>query len=159
MRRTRTFVPTAAHLSRLDHIPADPRLAPLASTSSAPTFRPRCTGVLSTRHGGPLSVRRLATRVWSALSVLLDYMAHGPSTLRFAGAGCQDLLSKAFMALIAPGDHVLCETPTYSGTLSILSLIKCEAHEVSVDNEGVNPDSLRAVLDNWPAGVPKPKVL
>ena len=44
-----------------------------------------------------------------------------------------------------------------SGALSILDTIGCEMHDVDTDEQGVSTDSLRQLLENWPAGKPKPK--
>ncbi|KAK1231527.1 hypothetical protein PQX77_005359 [Marasmius sp. AFHP31] len=35
----------------------------------------------------------------------------------------------------------------------------CEAHEVETDAEGISAASLRRILESWPEGKPKPKVL
>ena len=44
-----------------------------------------------------------------------------------------------------------------SGALSILDTIGCEMHDVETDEQGVSTDSLKQLLENWPAGKPKPK--
>lgn len=76
------------------------------------------------------------------------------------GAGCQDLISKAFHVLISPNDYVLVESPTYSGTLSMLSVIgDCQIVEVNVNSEGLDPEHLSEVLDNWDESKKKPTII
>lgn len=45
----------------------------------------------------------------------------------------------------------------YSGALSIFETVGCEMHDVETDEQGVRTDSLRQLLEQWPAGKPKPK--
>ncbi|OCF35708.1 tryptophan aminotransferase [Kwoniella heveanensis BCC8398] len=75
------------------------------------------------------------------------------------GSGSQDLMSKAFNALLNPGDPVLLETPIYSGVLPPLRLLHAELHEVDVDDKGLSAKSLEKILSEWPADKKKPKVL
>ncbi|WVQ93076.1 hypothetical protein IAU59_000140 [Kwoniella sp. CBS 9459] len=75
------------------------------------------------------------------------------------GSGSQDLMSKAFNALLNPGDPVLLETPIYSGVLPPLQLLRAELHEVDVDDNGLSAKSLEKVLSEWPADKKRPKVL
>ncbi|KIP06241.1 hypothetical protein PHLGIDRAFT_24665 [Phlebiopsis gigantea 11061_1 CR5-6] len=62
-----------------------------------------------------------------------------------SGNGSQDLIYKAVTALVNPGDSVLIEAPVYA----------C----VSMDSKGIDSASLRVLLESWPSGKPKPKVL
>ncbi|PCH42123.1 PLP-dependent transferase [Wolfiporia cocos MD-104 SS10] len=75
------------------------------------------------------------------------------------GAGSQDLVFKAANAILNPGESVLVETPVYAGVLPIFDSLGCEMIEVHTDADGIRPDSLRSILDNWPATKPKPRVL
>ncbi|KAK1222005.1 hypothetical protein PQX77_015184 [Marasmius sp. AFHP31] len=75
------------------------------------------------------------------------------------GTGSQDLISKAMSALVNPGDPVLVEHPTYPGVIPVLTNIGFEPCEVETDAEGISTTSLRRVLESWPEGKPKPKVL
>ncbi|KAK7006209.1 PLP-dependent transferase [Favolaschia claudopus] len=75
------------------------------------------------------------------------------------GSGSQDLLSKAIIALLNPGDAVLVQSPVYAGVIPLFHSLKCEQIEVEADAEGISTDSLRDTLNNWPADKPKPKVL
>ncbi|KAJ7601199.1 TdiD protein [Mycena floridula] len=75
------------------------------------------------------------------------------------GSGSQDLLFKAFTALINPGDSVLIQAPTYPGVLPIVGSLGCEVIEVLTDSEGIIPSSLSSCLESWPIGKPHPKLL
>ncbi|KAJ6459452.1 TdiD protein [Mycena vitilis] len=75
------------------------------------------------------------------------------------GNGSQDLLSKAIIALLNPGDAVLVQSPVYAGVIPLFHSLHCEQIEVDADADGISADSLRAILEAWPAEKPKPKVL
>ncbi|KAL0576837.1 hypothetical protein V5O48_005134 [Marasmius crinis-equi] len=75
------------------------------------------------------------------------------------GAGSQDLIYKAVNAIVDPGEPVLLESPMYAGVIPMFTNLGCELHEVETDAEGISADSLRQVLESWPQGKPKPKVL
>ncbi|KAG6811264.1 hypothetical protein H0H93_014487, partial [Arthromyces matolae] len=75
------------------------------------------------------------------------------------GSGSQDLIYKAVNALVNPGDPVLVECPVYAGVLPMFSTLNCEQVEVETDAHGIKSSSLRSILENWPAGKPKPRVL
>ncbi|KAJ3559075.1 hypothetical protein NM688_g564 [Phlebia brevispora] len=75
------------------------------------------------------------------------------------GNGSQDLIYKAVTALVNPGDskHELSER--VSGTTPMFQTLQCDIVEVETDAHGIRSDSLRHILENWPASKPKPKVL
>ncbi|KAF5374493.1 hypothetical protein D9615_009117 [Tricholomella constricta] len=75
------------------------------------------------------------------------------------GSGSQDLIYKAVTALVNPGDSILVESPVYAGVLPMFHNLKCEQIEVETDAHGISSSSLRSILENWPAGKPKPRVL
>ncbi|KAF7337049.1 PLP-dependent transferase [Mycena venus] len=75
------------------------------------------------------------------------------------GGGSQDLLSKAIIALLNPGDTVLVQSPVYAGVIPLFHSLKCEQIEVEADADGISSESLRAILEGWPADRAKPKVL
>ncbi|KAI8899764.1 pyridoxal phosphate-dependent transferase [Globomyces pollinis-pini] len=75
------------------------------------------------------------------------------------GNGSQDLIVKAMESLIAPGETMLIEAPTYVGILAFLKPLGVKFKEVTVDNDGLNPDSLEETLKNWPDLKTRPKVL
>lgn len=73
--------------------------------------------------------------------------------------GSADALGKAFEMLIEPGDNVLVDNPTYSGSLAFLQPLG--ANLVGVPTEGgAFPAALRSILENWDAAQgPRPKIL
>lgn len=73
--------------------------------------------------------------------------------------GSQDAIAKAMDMLIEPGDSVLVESPTYSGTLAILKPMECNIIDVETDEHGIIPDKLESVLESWQVDVAKPKFL
>ncbi|PPQ63942.1 hypothetical protein CVT24_009117 [Panaeolus cyanescens] len=75
------------------------------------------------------------------------------------GSGSQDLIFKAVLALLNDGDSVLVESPVYAGVIPMFSSLHCEQVEVETDADGIRSSSLRSILEQWPAGKPKPKVL
>lgn len=75
------------------------------------------------------------------------------------GAGSQDLLYKAFNAILNDGDIILVESPAYAGVLPIFRTLHCEQIEVQTDAHGISAQALRSIMENWPAGKPKPKCL
>ncbi|KAJ7683649.1 TdiD protein [Mycena rosella] len=75
------------------------------------------------------------------------------------GSGSQDLLSKAIIALLNPGDAVLVQSPVYAGVIPLFHSLHCDQIEVDADADGISTVSLRAILEDWPAGKPKPRVL
>ncbi|KZV94690.1 PLP-dependent transferase [Exidia glandulosa HHB12029] len=75
------------------------------------------------------------------------------------GSGGQDLIYKAFSALVNPGDPVLVEAPVYAGVIPIFESMGSPPIEIETDADGVDPASLRAALAAWPSDKPRPKVL
>ncbi|EGN98737.1 hypothetical protein SERLA73DRAFT_181360 [Serpula lacrymans var. lacrymans S7.3] len=75
------------------------------------------------------------------------------------GSGSQDLIYKAVHALVDHGDPVLVESPVYAGVIPLFKTFHCDQIEVDTDADGICSSSLRDILENWPAGKPKPKVL
>ncbi|KAF9473803.1 PLP-dependent transferase [Pholiota conissans] len=75
------------------------------------------------------------------------------------GSGSQDLIFKAVAALVNPGESVLVESPVYAGVIPMFQSLHCNQIEVETDSEGIQSSSLRTILEQWPEGKPKPKVL
>lgn len=71
--------------------------------------------------------------------------------------GSQEGLCKVFEMLVNPGDNVLLDAPTYSGTLAALHPLGCNLINVSSDQHGMIPAALKEVLSRWdPSEVHKP---
>ncbi|KAL3046247.1 hypothetical protein OYC64_004287 [Pagothenia borchgrevinki] len=79
--------------------------------------------------------------------------------------GSQEGLCKLFEMLVNPGDNVLLDAPTYSGTLAALRPLGCNLINVSSDQHGMIPAALKDVLSRWDpsevhkAGSTTPKIL
>uniref|UniRef100_A0A673BVU3 Aminotransferase class I/classII large domain-containing protein n=1 Tax=Sphaeramia orbicularis TaxID=375764 RepID=A0A673BVU3_9TELE len=71
--------------------------------------------------------------------------------------GSQEGLCKVFEMLVNPGDNVLLDAPTYSGTLAALQPLGCNLINVSSDQHGMIPSALKEVLSRWaPSEVHEP---
>uniref|UniRef100_A0A8C6USQ4 Kynurenine/alpha-aminoadipate aminotransferase, mitochondrial n=1 Tax=Neogobius melanostomus TaxID=47308 RepID=A0A8C6USQ4_9GOBI len=80
-----------------------------------------------------------------------------PQTDMCVTTGSQEGLCKVFEMLVNPGDNVLLDAPTYSGTLAALQPLGCNLINVSSDEHGMVPEALREVLSRWsPSEVHKP---
>ncbi|EPQ31880.1 uncharacterized protein PFL1_00079 [Pseudozyma flocculosa PF-1] len=81
-----------------------------------------------------------------------------------SGVGSQDLLNKAFEALLNPGDVILSDSPVYTGILPALVMLRARVVPVTSDSQGMSGDALVETMKNWdtaPAtkGLPRPKCL
>ncbi|KAH7102888.1 TdiD protein [Auriculariales sp. MPI-PUGE-AT-0066] len=97
---------------------------------------------------------------------LADFQAHEHKRAKDSavwrlsvGAGGQDMIYKAFLTLINHGDSVLVEAPVYAGVIPLLQTLQAKPVEVETDPDGVDPNSLREILESWPVGKPMPKVM
>ncbi|XP_058250847.1 kynurenine/alpha-aminoadipate aminotransferase, mitochondrial [Hemibagrus wyckioides] len=63
--------------------------------------------------------------------------------------GSQEGLCKVFEMLISPGDNVLLDAPTYSGTLAAVQPLGCNIINVPSDQYGMIPEALKDVLSRW----------
>ncbi|XP_070977567.1 kynurenine/alpha-aminoadipate aminotransferase, mitochondrial-like [Oncorhynchus clarkii lewisi] len=100
------------------------------------------------------------------MKALQKYL-HNPPTANYSAekgqmdmcvtTGSQEGLCKVFEMLVNPGDNVLLDAPTYSGTLAALQPLGCNLINVPSDQHGMIPDGLKEVLSRWdPADVHKP---
>jgi DNA-binding transcriptional MocR family regulator len=69
-------------------------------------------------------------------------------------SGSQQALELAFRVLVDPGDVVLVEEPTYTGTISILAALDARLVGVPLDGEGIRPDLLALAMERH-----RPRVL
>ncbi|KAJ3585679.1 hypothetical protein NHX12_014398, partial [Muraenolepis orangiensis] len=71
--------------------------------------------------------------------------------------GSQEGICKVFEMLVSPGDNVLMETPTYSGTLAAIHPLGCNLISVTSDQHGMVPAALKEALSRWdPSEVHRP---
>ena len=67
-----------------------------------------------------------------------------------------DLVTRIFCD---PGDVVLAESPSYVGALSTFGSYQCEVVHVAMDDDGLQPDALRAAASACAAAGKRPKFL
>ncbi|XP_040274598.1 kynurenine/alpha-aminoadipate aminotransferase, mitochondrial isoform X1 [Bufo bufo] len=89
----------------------------------------------------------------------LQKKLHNPPTLTYAPdkgqmaicvtTGSQEGLSKVFEMLVSPGDNVLLDSPTYSGTLAAVKPLGCNLIGVPTDQHGIIPQALKDILSRW----------
>ncbi|KAL6118447.1 aadat [Pungitius sinensis] len=116
--------------------------------------------------------RALQYSASSGIPELLTWMKslqkdlHKPPTADMCvTTGSQEGLCKVFEMLVNPGDNVLLDAPTYSGTLAALQPLGCNLINVPSDQHGMIPAALKEVLSRWDAsevhepGSTAPKVL
>ncbi|KAJ7420070.1 Kynurenine/alpha-aminoadipate aminotransferase, mitochondrial [Willisornis vidua] len=107
---------------------------------------------------GPL---RALPRIPELLSWLKDFQRslHDPPTANYSPeqgqmevcvtTGSQEGLCKVFEMLINPGDNILLDAPTYSGTLAALRPLGCNIINVPSDQHGIIPKALKEILSTW----------
>lgn len=103
----------------------------------------------------------LCFRIPELLSWLkqLQVKLHNPPTIHYAPSqgqmdmcvtcGSQEGLCKVFEMIVNPGDNILVNEPVYSGTIHALQPLGCNMINVSSDEHGIIPDSLRETLSRW----------
>ncbi|XP_075866834.1 kynurenine/alpha-aminoadipate aminotransferase, mitochondrial isoform X1 [Microcebus murinus] len=89
----------------------------------------------------------------------LQVKLHNPPTIHYPPSqgqmdlcvttGSQEGLCKVFEMIINPGDNILVNEPVYAGTLQALRPLGCNIMNVSSDEHGIIPDSLRETLSKW----------
>lgn len=129
------------------------------------------TGVIDLSLAFPISeledLQRIARRAMKKVgSTLFDYeLPHGQLTLRQQIAriliqqglevtpdnliitnGSKQGLSLALQYYVQPGDWVIVESPTYHGTLQVLSSLKARVIGISMTEEGINLELLEQYL-------------
>ncbi len=71
-------------------------------------------------------------------------------------SGAIDLVARS---LIDPGDVIIAENPTYMGTLHNFRGVRADVRYVNVDRDGINMDSLAALLDELRAAGKRVKLI
>lgn len=92
-------------------------------------------------HQGYRGLRELVCRKYD----LFEGLKVGPENL-IVSNGSGHALSLAFSAFVDPGDAVLTEAPTFSGTLSTIRRHGCRVLDVPVDDEGMVTAAAREQL-------------
>jgi 2-aminoadipate transaminase len=91
---------------------------------------------------GYVGLRELICRKYA----MFEGLEVGPENIIVAN-GSGHALSLAFSAFVDVGDPIVCEGPTFSGTLSTIRRHGAEVHEVPVDAEGMDTAVLRERLE------------
>ncbi|CAL8325879.1 unnamed protein product [Lota lota] len=148
-----------------------PSLISLAGGAPNPNTFPYCSATFTVRDGStitfdePLMKRALQYSASYGIPELVAWMKslqrslHKPPSADYSPergqmdlcvtTGSQEGLSKVFEMLVGPGDNVLLDTPTYSGTLAALQPLGCNLISVPSDEHGMVPAALREVLSRW----------
>ncbi|KAI9001792.1 pyridoxal phosphate-dependent transferase [Hyaloraphidium curvatum] len=73
--------------------------------------------------------------------------------------GSQEAFTKAFDMLIEPGDHILVDSPGYSGAFACLRPLFPKFVEVPTDADGLDPAALERILASYRDSPQRPKFL
>uniref|UniRef100_A0A3B3T5Y8 Kynurenine/alpha-aminoadipate aminotransferase, mitochondrial n=2 Tax=Paramormyrops kingsleyae TaxID=1676925 RepID=A0A3B3T5Y8_9TELE len=156
-----------------------PTLISLAGGAPNPSTFPFQSVIITLKNGGSIKFdeasmnRALQYSGSYGIPELISWMKdlqralHSPPTVAYAAekgrmemcvtTGSQEGLCKVFEMLINPGDNVLLDAPTYSGTLAALQPLGCNIINIASDHHGMIPEALRRVLSRWdPAEVRRP---
>ncbi|XP_078132563.1 kynurenine/alpha-aminoadipate aminotransferase, mitochondrial [Sander vitreus] len=156
-----------------------PSLISLAGGAPNPNTFPFQSTSIKLKNGQTLTFddaamkRALQYSASNGIPELLTWMKnlqkdlHDPPTASYAPengqmdmcvtTGSQEGLCKVFEMLVNPGDNVLLDAPTYSGTLAALQPLGCNLINVPSDQHGMIPAALKEVLSRWdPSEVHKP---
>ncbi|XP_004696179.1 kynurenine/alpha-aminoadipate aminotransferase, mitochondrial [Echinops telfairi] len=143
----------------------------LAPGSPNPNMFPFKTASVTIENGKPIHFgedvmkRALQYSQSAGIPELLTWLKqlqvhlHNPPTIHYppsqgqmevcVTSGSQDGLCKVFEMLISPGDNIMLDEPAYSGTLQALRPLGCNIINVSNDEHGIVPNSLKEVLSKW----------
>ncbi|XP_034533164.1 kynurenine/alpha-aminoadipate aminotransferase, mitochondrial [Notolabrus celidotus] len=156
-----------------------PSLISLAGGAPNPNTFPFQSASIKVKNGETVTFdetamkRALQYSASNGIPELLTWMKnlqknlHNPPTANFSPengqmdmcvtTGSQEGLCKVFEMLVNPGDNVLLDAPTYSGTLAALQPMGCNLINVPSDQHGMIPAALKEVLSRWdPSEVQKP---
>jgi GntR family transcriptional regulator/MocR family aminotransferase len=127
----------------LDGGTCDPRLFPLEEFRKLFGRVMRRDGVGAVKYGEIAGYRPLRATLAQVLAS--QGIATGPDRILIT-SGSQQALSLISQLLLAPGDDVVVEGPTYAGALDVFRARGARIHTVRVDDEGMDMDALEAVL-------------
>lgn len=148
-----------------------PTLISLAGGAPNPNTFPFQSASITVRNGQTITFdettmkRALQYSASNGIPELLTWMKNlqknlhnPPSAVEMCvTTGSQEGLCKVFEMLVNPGDNVLLDAPTYSGTLAALQPLGCNIINVPSDQHGMIPAALKEVLSRWdPSEVQKP---
>jgi kynurenine/2-aminoadipate aminotransferase len=64
-------------------------------------------------------------------------------------SGGQDALQRAFDCVLDEEDSLIMEESTYSGSIAAIRPVGCNIVEAPLDEHGVVPEALQAILESW----------
>ena len=124
----------------------DPASFPLDGMLDATERMLTAEGADAMSYGAPdgyLGLRELICRKYA----MFEGLEVGPENIIVAN-GSGHALSLAFSAFVDVGDPIVCEAPTFSGTLSTIRRHGADVHDVPVDAEGLDTAVLRERLES-----------
>ncbi|MBN3326155.1 AADAT protein, partial [Atractosteus spatula] len=148
-----------------------PSLISLAGGAPNPDTFPFKTATITLKNGGHIvfdeGIMKRALQYSGSYGIpeLLSWMKdlqkslHNPPTASYSPergqmemcvtTGSQEGLCKVFEMLINPGDNILLDAPTYSGTLAALKPLGCNIINVPSDEHGMIPKALKEIISKW----------
>ena len=148
-----------------------PNMISLGGGAPNPATFPVASMALTMKDGTVLEIGEEETKVvmqytsstgLPGLSRHLDELCqrvHGTIEDHIVTNGSQDGLAKAFEMLLKPGEAMLVESPTYSGSLAWLEPMGVKLVGVGTDGDGVKSDDFERVLEGYEEGdEKKPRV-
>ncbi|KAG7273841.1 hypothetical protein CRUP_024863 [Coryphaenoides rupestris] len=143
-----------------------PSLISLAGGAPNPNTFPFRSASITMNDGStlsfdePLMKRALQYSASNGIPELVTWMKslqqrlHSPPSADYSPERGQ---MDVFEMLVNPGDNVLLDAPTYSGTLAALQPLGCNLINVASDQHGMVPAALQEELSRWdPAEVHRP---
>ncbi|MCW3065824.1 MAG: transcriptional regulator, GntR family with aminotransferase domain protein [Solirubrobacterales bacterium] len=137
------------------HMPSDPRIVSLATGWPSPDLYPAAElARLSADIFADLGGDALAYSEPDGLPALREELAQRGRQHGFASdadeilvtSGARQGIDLACRTVVAPGDVVVCESPTFIGILSSLQATGARVIGVPVDEDGMDVDALERVL-------------
>ncbi|KAI1238382.1 hypothetical protein IHE44_0013108, partial [Lamprotornis superbus] len=157
-----------------------PSLISLAGGAPNPNVFPFKKATVDIGYGTPIEIgedlmkRALQYSASAGIPELLSWLKdfqrtlHDPPTANYSPeqgqmevcvtTGSQEGLCKVFEMLINPGDNILLDAPTYSGTLAAVSIpylqnilrpLGCNIINIPSDQHGIIPKALKEILSAW----------
>src|SRR3989475_7370647 len=123
----------------------DPASFPYEGMIEATADMMKAEGAAAMTYGEPQGYRGLRELICHKYD-LFEKMKADPENIIVAN-GSGQALALAFGAFIDPGDAVVCEAPTFSGSLNTIRRHGPQILDVPVDDEGIVTDAVRERLE------------
>ena len=124
----------------------DPASFPYEGMIEATADMMKAEGAAAMTYGEPRGYRGLRELICHKYD-LFEKMKAEPENIIVAN-GSGQALALAFGAFIDPGDAVVCEAPTFSGSLNTIRRHGPQILDVPVDDEGIVTDAVRERLES-----------